>query len=214
MISQLKTYQHIIWDWNGTLLDDAWLCVEIMNGQLEKYSLPPISPSQYADLFRFPVKDYYADLGFNFEQIPFEKVSDGFIAEYERRKLECPVRPEGLKLLNKIAQNSRGQSIISASKQDSLNEITQHYQVYDLFMSVRGLDNHHAASKLDIGRAWMEESGIPPDQVLMIGDTLHDHHLAQDLGIDCILLTSGHQSRARLEESGVIVVDSLDKLEF
>lgn len=212
MISQSKTYQHIIWDWNGTLLDDAWLCVEIMNAQLEKHGLPQISPGQYADLFRFPVKDYYADLGFDFEQTPFEGVSDEFIAEYERRKLECPVRPEGLELLNKITQNGGGQSIISASKQDSLNEITQHYQVYDLFMSVRGLDNHHAAGKLDIGRAWMKELGLPPDQVLMIGDTLHDHHLAQDLGIDCILLTSGHQSRARLEESGVKIVESLGEL--
>ncbi|MDH5646585.1 MAG: hypothetical protein OEZ01_11285, partial [Candidatus Heimdallarchaeota archaeon] len=29
-------YEHIIWDWNGTLLDDAWLCVEIMNSMLAK----------------------------------------------------------------------------------------------------------------------------------------------------------------------------------
>ena len=22
---------HVLWDWNGTLLDDAWLCVEVVN---------------------------------------------------------------------------------------------------------------------------------------------------------------------------------------
>ncbi|NCY21717.1 HAD family hydrolase, partial [bacterium] len=37
---RLKKYRHLIWDWNGTLLDDAWLCREIMNGQLRRRGLP------------------------------------------------------------------------------------------------------------------------------------------------------------------------------
>ena len=24
-------YKHIVWDWNGTLLDDRWLCIEAIN---------------------------------------------------------------------------------------------------------------------------------------------------------------------------------------
>ena len=35
----LKKYTHIIWDWNGTLLDDAWLCVDVMNGMLGERGL-------------------------------------------------------------------------------------------------------------------------------------------------------------------------------
>ena len=27
-------YEHIIWDWNGTLLDDLDVCVDVMNGLL------------------------------------------------------------------------------------------------------------------------------------------------------------------------------------
>ena len=36
----LKKYTNIIWDWNGTLLDDAWLCVDVMNGMLKEHGLP------------------------------------------------------------------------------------------------------------------------------------------------------------------------------
>lgn len=210
----MKKYKHIIWDWNGTLLDDSWLCIETMNGLLAQHGLPAMSAERYADTFGFPVKDYYAEIGFDFEQTSFEGISDEFIKTYEQRKLECPVRPEGLALLKKLAKNGDGQSIISASEQGSLDEITKHYDVYDLFMSVRGLTNHHAFGKLGIGREWMAELGLPPEDVLMVGDTLHDYQMAQDLGIDCVLMFSGHQSQKRLEDSGAKVIGNLGALEI
>ena len=71
-MTDLSKYSHIIWDWNGTLLNDAWLCVEVMNGMLAKRNLPIRTLNQYMDIFDFPVKDYYVKLGYNFEKEPFE----------------------------------------------------------------------------------------------------------------------------------------------
>ena len=39
--------KHIIWDWNGTLLDDSWLCVESINKSLKKRNLPQIDKEKY-----------------------------------------------------------------------------------------------------------------------------------------------------------------------
>ncbi len=205
-------YKHIIWDWNGTLLDDAWLCVEIINQQLAAQNLPEISMQVYADIFRFPVKEYYVAAGFDFNKVPFETLSDKFIEHYEVRKFECPVRENGISTLKKIGQTGIPQSIISASSQSSLHQIVKHYGLFDQFISVRGLDNHHAYGKLDIGRQWMKELALPPEEILMVGDTLHDHQLAKDLGIDCVLIYSGHQSVERLKASQVKILNSLDEL--
>ena len=38
-------YKHIIWDWNGTLVDDTWLFVDIMNGVLKNRNLNRINLS-------------------------------------------------------------------------------------------------------------------------------------------------------------------------
>ena len=65
-------YKHIIWDWNGTLIDDAWLCVEILNNILEKRGLNAITIDDYREHFTFPVRDYYVKLGFDFSVEPFE----------------------------------------------------------------------------------------------------------------------------------------------
>ena len=59
-------YKHILWDWNGTLLDDRWLCVESINKILKKRKMPPILEKTYRKTFCFPVMKYYESLGFDF----------------------------------------------------------------------------------------------------------------------------------------------------
>ena len=196
------------------MLDDAWLCIEVMNQQLAQNQLPSLTAERYADIFRFPVRDYYKEVGFDFSVTPFEDLSDAFIKGYEARKMDCPVRPEGVKLVKELAEITVPQSIISASEQNSLQEIVRHYGLYDYFLAVRGLDNHHAFGKLGIGQAWIEQLALPPRQILLIGDTLHDCQLARQLGIDCVLIFSGHQSRERLKACGVPVYESLAAIEL
>jgi phosphoglycolate phosphatase len=207
-----STYKHVIWDWNGTLFDDAWLCVEIMNEMLLRRNLPALTAERYANVFDFPVKDYYLAIGWNFNLMSFETLSDEFIGEYERRKLECAIRPEGLAVLEAVHAAGIPQSIVSAYKQVSLTALIAHYQLNRWLVAVRGLDNHHAAGKLAVGRRWVAELGLDPAEILMVGDTLHDYEMAVELGMDCVLLPSGHQSRARLLTSGAPLLGSLSEL--
>ena len=79
MPNDLKKYNHIIWDFNGTLLDDAWLCVEILNDLLEKRKMPLITPALYGRIFDIPVIDFYEKIGFDFSIESFEIVGTEFI---------------------------------------------------------------------------------------------------------------------------------------
>ena len=81
-------FRHIIWDWNGTLVDDTWLFVDIMNGVLKNRNLPIITLEDYRNVFDFPVKDYYLKLGFDFSDEPFESSGLDFIKIYDSRKFE------------------------------------------------------------------------------------------------------------------------------
>ena len=68
----MKKYRYIFWDWNGTLLDDVWLCVDIINYMLIKRGKSEITQSQYREIFDFSVKGYYKKAGFDFKTEPFE----------------------------------------------------------------------------------------------------------------------------------------------
>jgi len=207
-----KPYQHILWDWNGTLLNDVWLCVEAINGLLEKRRLPLLTPETYREVFHFPIREYYAGLGFDFADTSFEALSVEYMARYEARKTECTLSPFGLEMLENFRRAGMTQSILSAYPYESLVRIVGHYRLTHFFEELLGLSDIYAASKRELGMAWMTRHHYAPSEVLMIGDTAHDFEVAEALGIDCILVADGHYSKARLQECPVTVIDSLEGL--
>ena len=103
-------YKHIIWDWNGTLLDDRWLCVEGINQALVKRDLPPISEGRYRKIFTFPVKEYYKKLGFDFDKEPFEVAGDEFVDYYGNKFHKTKLQKGSRTLLSEIQSKSISQS--------------------------------------------------------------------------------------------------------
>jgi phosphoglycolate phosphatase-like HAD superfamily hydrolase/membrane protease YdiL (CAAX protease family) len=202
-------YSHIIWDWNGTLLDDLQLCLRVINTILSKRNLPKVSKEKYLDIFGFPVIDYYQKLGFDFSKEPFENISTEFIDAYESGRPDCPLMPGVWDTLNIISSLGITQSILSASKKDHLNKAIRDYGLEGLFCSISGLDNHHAAGKAGIARSFMSETDLDPKRTILIGDTIHDAEIAHEINIDCWLIPNGHQSRQRLSQLNLPLVNSL-----
>lgn len=201
-------YRHIIWDWNGTLFDDAWLCVEVMNTLLTKRGMPLTSLETYAAIFDFPVIDYYRQIGFDFSVEPFESVSTEFITRYENRRPACGLRAGAEDLLQQVQQSGVSQSILSAAKQEFLHQAVGSFGITDFFTDVNGVDDHHAFGKVEIGQAWAAGVDLPGHEIVLIGDTVHDYEVAQAIGVDCYLIPSGHQSIERLVASGAKVLES------
>jgi phosphoglycolate phosphatase len=210
----MTDYQHILWDFNGTLMDDAWLCLEVMNKMLAQRGFPGILPEQYAEIFDFPVEGYYQRAGWDLEKYPFEQLSDEFMAGYHARKLECGLHSGSREVLSRLQADGIPQSVISAAEQSMVVDLLNHYQIEQFFSSVRGLDNHHAAGKTAIGVQYVQQLGIEPQKILLVGDTVHDFQVAQAMGTDCVLVSSGHHSRQRLEATGARVYDRLDQIKF
>jgi phosphoglycolate phosphatase len=152
----IKRYKHIIWDWNGTILCDVNLGIEIMNGLLHQRSLPLLTSLSYRDLFTIPVKDYYARLGFDLAKEPFEIVGKLWMDEYELRKFECVLYDGIVGVLDNIQQLGIGQSILSAYSQHTLDQMVGHYGLRKYFTHIAGLDNIYAASKLQLGQDLMK----------------------------------------------------------
>lgn len=208
----LRDVDHLVWDWNGTLLDDAWLCVEVMNGLLEARGLPGMDLERYGAMFRFPVRAYYVDLGFDLERDPFEIVGTEFIEGYHAREGACDLRPAAREVLAEVARLGIGQSVLSASQQSRLEGQARRLEVADRFERLMGLTDHYAAGKVDEGRALLDELGTAPERVLLVGDTDHDLEVARALGVRCRLVPSGHQSVERLAATGAEVLEGLEAL--
>ncbi len=207
----MVAYKHIIWDWNGTLLDDTWLCLDIMNKQLANINKPTITLNEYQRLFNFPVITFYEKIGFDFSVESYEEVAQNFIIEYTNRRFECSLQFGIPAILKKLSSFGCEQSILSAYAENVLVEIVNHYNLTEFFSHIVGLSNHYASGKIDEGKILMQKLDVSPEDVVLIGDTTHDYEVAKALGIDSILISNGHHSARKLRDCDVPVVPSFSE---
>jgi len=212
MIEKIVNYRHVIWDWNGTLINDVWLVVDIMNKMLKKRNLPKIDSKKYREFFDFPVMNYYSKLGFDFSNESFEKLTAEFVSEYYKRFNECKLFDEAEEVLKKIIDMGISQSILSASKEDVLIEKIKYYGIDKYFSRIIGLENHYAESKVERGKKWIAELNLNPQEVLLIGDTIHDYDVSKHIRSDCLLIANGHHSYEKLASLGVDVISTLKEI--
>jgi len=205
-------YNTVVWDWNGTLLNDARVCRELINVILKRHGLPRLSRTRYLALFDIPVRGYYERIGFDFTRHSFEVVGAEFIALYEQRRSRLRLQPGGRDLLKALRDRSVHQIVLSAYRHDTLISLLEEKGLRDLFTSIAGADDVYARGKEGQGRRLMQRLQLDPATTLLIGDTRHDHEVARAMGIDCVLLDAGHQARHRLAALGVPVFDDLGQL--
>ncbi len=199
---------HIIWDWNGTLLDDVSFGYRLANWLLSQYHLPQIENLEtYRRIFTFPVKDYYNAIGFGDDIFP--EVAVKWMDKYMAEEHECPLQPGALEVTRLFREKGLRQVIISASQLENLKFQLKERPFFDYFDPPRGRGDIYAGSKIEIALDWMKTSGARSETTVFIGDTLHDYDVAQAIGCRCILVEGGHQLPETLKKSGAIVAKSL-----
>ncbi len=208
-----KKYKHIIWDWNGTLLNDVDYCRRIINRILVENELPKLSLEKYREIFTFPVQDYYKEAGLDFSKTSFETLGKDFIDEYESKKLTCSLHDNAAEVLLSIHKAGIGQSVLSAYLHENLVNILNHYNLTQYFENIIGLDNIYAGSKTHLGLTLVEQLNLPKDEILFIGDTLHDAEVAEAMGVNCILIANGHQVKEKLILNNNMVLENINQLQ-
>jgi phosphoglycolate phosphatase len=74
---------HVVWDWNGTLLDDLDLSIETINSILEENKLKKINKEEYRKKFCFPIITYYDNVGLDISGNNFNELSKKYIERYQ-----------------------------------------------------------------------------------------------------------------------------------
>ena len=201
----------IIYDWNGTLIDDVSACHSILNRLLSRYKLPPVSFDAYRDAFSFPVIDYYKKVGFRLNEYPFEEVAAHFKPMYDEAFPHCKLY-DGVVDMLKWAKNAGiKQYLLSATQIDSLLEQTDYFGITDLFDKIVGTDNFHGKSKIDEARYLIDAQNLANKRFVLIGDTDYDAMVAKELGGEPVLVGFGHKPEYYLQSFGK-VFQSWDKV--
>ena len=200
--------RQVLWDWNGTLLDDLTYAIGVRNRTFPAFGLPRIgSVAEYHRQFTFPVRRYYERAGVTDET--FVAVAHAWMAEYVRGFDAVPLHGDAVETLARFAAAGVRQAVLSATRRDMLESQIARFPIRDYFTDVLGLSDIYARSKEAVGLDYLARCGVPAASTLMIGDTLHDAEVARAMGTGCVLVARGHQSRETLLTAGVPVMDTL-----
>jgi len=207
-----STIKHVVWDWNGTLLDDVPYCVGLTNAMLKKYNLAPIDESFYRTHFDFPVRTFYETVGFDLQKYSFEELAIEWVQEYYENVRQCRIHKQSLTCIEHLKKAGITQWILSASKRKSLLPVVEHFQLAAFFDEIMGVDDHYGHGKTEVGKTWLHDNGIDRPSVLFIGDTVHDYEVATELSVNCLLVAHGHQSLERLQSCKCTTLENFSLL--
>lgn len=209
----MPKYKYIIWDWNGTILDDPQLNLEVVNTLLQRRGRRLIRDiAEYQEKFQFPIIKFYESLDFDLENEKFEDIAKEYVFEFDERFYELEIFPDAESTIREFKFKGIEQIVLSQTEQRWLEKQVNFHGVDYLFTELLGARDIYVKGKVGIALEWITKNDIDTAQVLMVGDTLHDFEVAQNIGCDCILIARGHYSKERLLSAGVLVLDSIEEL--
>ncbi len=210
----MKKIPYIIWDWNGTLLDDVDAAVAALNRMLISRGVEPTDRDFYRKNFGFPVRPFYAQLGVDLAREDWDKICIDFHL-FIKDEISQRLRSDTIDALMFVKKAGLKQSILSALRQDILQRDVKYTGISNFFDEVFGVDNLDGATKLDRGKELISRlcekhsDFMDRHEVYFIGDTLHDAEVARALSGTPILVDNGHQTIERLLASNEKTADSL-----
>ena len=173
---------HIIWDFNGTVLDDVNTAVAAVNMMLKSRSLPLTDIDIYRDNLVMPLEKYYETVGITNADIPtlsiefremseinshLSKIADGFIDTV------TPLKKRGIKNI-----------LMSSLYEKYLNSEVDKYDIRKYFDYIEGMKDTAVGSKIDMAHTYLKNNNIESNNVLVVGDLLSDAELANALGCE------------------------------
>lgn len=207
-----RPIEHIIFDWNGTLIDDLALAVCGVNHAAAPLGISPIDEDTYRRHFGFPVRGFYSRIGFDFEQHPFETTVATYLSVFDANVCDCPLQPGAKEVIAWARNGGVSVSILSASHQETLHSTLRHHGLGTGFDHVMGLQDTSASSKLALAAELDARLGRPGRRALMVGDTVHDLEVAIAHGWQAVIIARGHQGPEHFTGHDVAIVPDLHAL--
>lgn len=209
----MRKYRLAIWDWNGTLQNDATHIYEkCVRRIFRHFTLPCPSFTTYRSEIAHNYIEFYQRHGVP-AHVTNEELNSIFRSGTRESSDPPDLFPDARIVLQKTAKIVEKQHLVSGCPADILQEELTHHNLTHFFSRTIG----DACNKEQIFQTLMEEHRVSGTETLVIGDFSHDAFAAKAVGAHAILCTQGFHSRPYLESlgnqlDGVTLVDNLQEI--
>jgi phosphoglycolate phosphatase-like HAD superfamily hydrolase len=199
---------HLVWDWNGTLLDDLTLVVAATNSSLATVGGPSVTAEEHRRDYRRPISAYYEHvLQRTLMMGEFAALDRAFHDAYRRGLSHTGLVADAM---DAIAAWPGTQSLLSMFFHDELVPAVAARGLHAHLSRVDGLrDKLGGGSKAPHLRAHLDALGLRGGECVLIGDSVDDADAADHVGADVVLYAGGFTHESTLRATGRPVATTL-----
>lgn len=201
---------HIVWDWNGTLLDDNHANLAAVNRVCARFGRDPVELEDWRAMFRRPLVACYEELlGRPFADGEWAWANEHYDQAYRELLPSCDLAVGALGVLHAWRDGGGSQSLLSMAGHDFLVPLIDERGLTPHFTRVDGRRyDTDADSKAEHLVEHLKAQDIDPAATVLIGDIDDDARAAEEAGAHAVLVASGLMNRARLSATGHPVADT------
>lgn len=203
---------HLVWDWNGTLLDDLPIVIDAVNRAIGVFGLNAITADMYRDHYTRPVRHFYDRL-FDRPVTDDEwlRLNTAFHEAYFELATHVDLAPGSRAAMERLSDAGWSQSLLSMSPQDWLEGIVDRLVATGTFEIVDGLSGPTGGLKATHLEEHLEILGIDGETVVVVGDTPDDVAAARHVGARAILFHGGSHHIDVLVAEGVPIAETVEE---
>lgn len=199
---------HVVWDWNGTLLDDLRIVVAAVNASLAALDAPPIDADAYRDHYTRPVPVFYERLlGRPITPREWAHIDEVFHRVYRASLDGARLTGDAGAALDAVAASGATQSLLSMWWHEELLPATRRFGIDGYMTRIDG--NRGEAGETKLRHLASHLAALGRDRAVVIGDSLDDGWAAREMGVPCVLYDGGSHHRRELAALGVPIAGSL-----
>ncbi|CAM01056.1 phosphoglycolate phosphatase-like HAD superfamily hydrolase [Saccharopolyspora erythraea NRRL 2338] len=206
-----RSPRHIVWDWNGTLLDDNHAVVSAVNEVCAAFEREHIDIDEWRAVFSRPLLQCYERLlRRSLSDEDWARIDVLYHDAYRELLHTCGLAKGVPHALEDWRETGRTQSLLSMWFHEELVALVTQLGLHGLFARMDGLRAEiGGGSKATHLERHLSELRLDPADVVLIGDVVDDAEAARHAGTSCVLVTTGVMSRSKLEGTDFPVVDSI-----
>lgn len=201
---------HVVWDWNGTLLDDQHVSLQALNEVLAGLGAPPLTGVEYRRRFVRPVRAFYEQvLRTELDDHAYDGIDRAYHRAYQRAARSARLARGARTALLATTTRGSGQSLLSLSQHDDLVASVGRHGLAGVFARVEGRRGPGGGVKAPLLAAHLDAQDLAGAHTVVIGDAIDDAVAAEEVGARCVLVEGGAHRREELATVGVPVAADL-----
>lgn len=206
--------QLIVFDWDGTLMDSIGRIVSSMQNTAQRIGLTVPTDVAIKDIIGLSLEPAIERLF----GVLNPAVLDSFLVQYRDEYVDLNPTPSPLfsdakAVLSELTQSGFQLAVATGKARRGLKRVWAESETEHYFTASRCASETLGKPNPQMLYEIMNELKTPPEQTVMVGDSVHDMKMAIAAGVRPIGVSFGVHNAERLREAGAaLVVNSLTEL--